>query len=104
MSVVPEHRPLSPRLARKARARYEQGRVQLLPNIVTYGVRGDTEGSLYKVDVEPINGTDHMTCDCPANGQCWHIQAVRIARRDETDAAEEISAARALNLETGATP
>jgi hypothetical protein len=90
MSVVPEHRPLSPRLARKAANRHAEGRVRFLPHVRTYGVQGDTPGSFYKVTVERIDGADHMSCDCPANGPCWHKQAVRIARRHGTEPAHNL--------------
>lgn len=95
--TVPHPERVHPRTIRKARARHAAGRVRFLPHARTYAVEGDTRqgdsgGAIYKVTVEH----EAMSCDCPARGGCWHVQAVREARKAGTEPAH--------NLEIGTQP
>jgi uncharacterized Zn finger protein len=93
MTVPHQHR-ITPRMARNGERLHRDGKVHFLPHARTYTVEGDTPGAVYKVTVDH----DRVSCDCPANGACKHVQAVRIARREDEESAHVLQ----LSHERGA--
>ena len=112
MSVVPEHRPISARLARKGRRLHRDGKIWHVPDGHVYIAEGDH--GIYPLVVIG----EYIFCLCPHHGACSHQQGVRIARRPDEKPARALTVedvgvalaafnadhAPALNHENGATP
>jgi uncharacterized Zn finger protein len=91
MSAFPSHQRVTPHMARKGRRLHRDGKVRFLPNARVYAVEGDTpdkdgDPTIYAVVVNH----SAFTCTCPHHGTCSHIQAVRIARRDNEASARAL--------------
>lgn len=83
--TVPDRQRVTANMVRKGRRLHRDGKVRFVRDARVYVVEGDHANYLVVVC------GDSVTCDCPHHGTCSHVQAVRIARRDNEASARTLA-------------